>query len=327
MRIFRHYSELPEDARGCAVALGNFDGVHIGHRAVIAESGRVAKALGARHAVMTFEPHPRSFFRPDQPPYRLTPFRIKAHQIAALGVDDLYNIHFDETFSRRSAKDFVSTVLVAGLGARHVVTGYDYVFGHNRGGDAALMAVMAERHGFGYTRVGPVEASPGEPYSSTRIRDHLMAGRPERAAALLGRPWEIEGRIEHGEHIGRALGFPTANIPLGEYLRPAIGIYAVRAGIDEGEATIWRDGVANLGRRPTFGGTDIMLEVHLFDFEGDIYGRHLRVRLLSFIRPEKKFDDIGRLRAQIAEDCAMARRLLAAADTERPVAAADAINP
>lgn len=311
MRIFRHTSQLPEDARRAVVAVGNFDGVHLGHRAVIDAAGAEARAQGAPQAVLTFEPHPRSHFRPDTPPYRLTPFRIKARQIESLGVDLLFVLHFDHAFSQRPAESFVADILVGELETRHLVTGANFVFGRGRAGDAELLAKLAADHGFGYTRLEPVEASAGVPYSSTRVRDHLVAGRPDLAAALLGRPWEIEGRVEPGERIGRKLGFRTANVPLGDYLRPATGVYAVRAGIDRGEMTEWRDGVANLGRRPTFDGTSILLEVHLLDHDADLYGRHLRVALIAYLRAEKKFDDVDGLKAQIAEDCAAARRLLA----------------
>ncbi|MDJ0948033.1 MAG: bifunctional riboflavin kinase/FAD synthetase [Alphaproteobacteria bacterium] len=310
MRIFRHYTELPEEARGAVVALGNFDGVHLGHREVIGAAGREARALNAPHGVLTFEPHPRSFFQPATPPFRLTPFRIKARHLEALAVDFLYVLHFDREFSQITAQDFVAKVLVEGLGVRHVVTGYDFVFGQGRGGNAETLAAAAVEHGFGYTRVAPVEALPGVPYSSTRVRDHLLAGEPDKAAFLLGRDWEIEGRVEPGEQIGRDLGFPTANVRLGEYLHPAFGIYAVKAGLDAGEDTVWLDGVANLGQRPTFDGKDILLEVHLFDFKGDLYGRHLRTRLIRWIRPEKRFDGLAALRAQIADDCSVARDLL-----------------
>ncbi len=310
MRIFRHYTELPDDARGAVIALGNFDGVHLGHREVVGAAGREARALGAPHGVLTFEPHPRSFFQPTAPAFRLTPFRIKARHLEALEIDELFVLHFDHAFSQTSADDFVRGILVEGLAVRHVVTGYDFVFGKGRGGDAEYLAAEAVKYGFGFTRVAPVEAEPGLPYSSTRVRDYLVAGEPDRAAALLGRDWEIEGRVEPGERIGRDLGFPTANVSLGEYLEPALGVYAVRAGIDRGEDTVWMDGVANLGRRPTFDGKHVLLEVHFFDFDGDLYGRHLRTRLIKWIRPEKKFDGVAALRAQIAADCDTARALL-----------------
>lgn len=317
MRIFRHFTELPDDARGGAVAIGNFDGVHLGHREVIGEARKHAGELKAPVAVLTFEPHPRSVFQPDQPPFRLTPFRTKSHEISRLGVDVLFVLHFDLEFSQRSAEEFVETVLVRGLGARHVVTGYDFIFGHNRTGDAEFLAAKSAELGFGYTRVGSVVSEPGEPYSSTRIRDALAAGKPDRAAELLGRPWEIEGRVEEGQKVGRDLGFPTANIPLGEYLHPMPGIYAVRAGVSEGtidgdEDVDWHDGVANVGVSPSFEDRPFLLEAHLFDFDGDLYGKHLRVQLISYVRAEAAFGDMEALKAQIGEDCAVARRVLTA---------------
>ncbi len=309
MRIFRHDKVAAGD-RGAVVALGNFDGLHLGHQHVIGEAGAIARRLGAPHAVLTFEPHPRSVFRPQDPPFRLTPFRVKSRRIEALGVDLLFTLHFDRDFARRSAEDFIAGVLVRGLGARHVVVGYDFVFGHQRVGNPALLAERGAALGFGVDIVAPVAATDGAAYSSTSIRQHLLAGRPREAAALLGRFWEIDGRIERGDQRGRTIGFPTANIFLQDYLRPAAGVYAVRAGLEEGGKTRWLDAVANFGNRPTFGGTDLRLEVHLFDFAGDLYGRHLRVALIDHLRPEIKFSGIDALKAQIAEDAARARTLL-----------------
>ncbi|WP_114395365.1 bifunctional riboflavin kinase/FAD synthetase [Oleisolibacter albus] len=298
--------------RGSVVALGNFDGVHLGHRAVIAEAQAVAQRLGAPSAVLTFEPHPRSLFRPDDPPFRLTPLRIKARLIEALGVDALFALHFDRAFSQHSAEAFVRDVLVAGLEARHVVAGYDFVFGHRRQGTIDFLRRMGTGLGFGVSEVRPAAAPDGTVYSSTRVRELLQAGEPDKAAAILGHAFEIEGRVEHGDKRGRTIGFPTANIELDDYLRPRFGVYAVRAGIDQGERTVWIDGVANLGRRPTVGGLVERLEVNLFDFDGDLYGRHLRVQLRHFLRPEMKFDGLDHLKAQIARDAETARRVLAA---------------
>lgn len=316
MRILRHYSGLGETDRGAVVAIGNFDGVHHGHRTVIETAGRIARELGCPQAVLTFEPHPRAVFQPDIAPFRLTPFRSKARQIELMGVDVLFVIHFDRDFAQHTAEDFVRLLLVEGLGVRHVVAGADFVFGNRRRGNAALLREQGERHGFGVTFIEPVTGPDGKPYSSTRIRDLLAAGKPAEAARLLGRSFEIEGRVEQGDKRGRAIGFPTANIELDDYVRPAKGVYAVRAGIDtpvEGERTHteWHDGVANLGRRPTFGGDKLLLEVHFFDFDEDIYGKHLRAALIDFLRPEKKFDGIAALKAQIAEDATRARERLA----------------
>lgn len=313
MRLFRHYTEVPVEARGAVVALGNFDGVHRGHQAVIGEAARIAGELGAPRAVLTFEPHPREVFRPDQPPFRLTPFRIKVRVLEAIGVDYLFVLHFDAGFAAKSAEAFVIEVLGEGLEAAHVVVGYDFVFGHGRRGNAALLRDLAGPRGVGVTSVEPAVSETGEVFSSTRIRELLRTGKPREASVLLGRPWEIEGRIEHGHARGRLLGFPTANLPLGDYLQPALGVYAVKAGIDEGQGTVWRDGVVNIGRRPTIGGDErVLVEVHLFDFDGDLYGRHLRVALIEYLRGEKKFDGLESLKAQIAADCERARALLAA---------------
>jgi riboflavin kinase/FMN adenylyltransferase len=303
MAIFRHTGDLPAAARGAVVVIGNFDGVHRGHQLLLADARRQADLLSAPLAVLTFEPHP--------PPFRLTSLRAKAHALQEAGVDDLFVLHFDRSFSLKPAAAFVLDILVGDLAVRHVVVGWDFCFGHKRAGNAALLKSMGSQHGFGVTAVDPVMNGEGEIYSSSIIRAHLRDGRPAKAAELLGRPWEIEGRVEHGDRRGRTIGFPTANLRLGPYLRPAGGVYAVRASADDGGA--WLDGVANLGQRPTFGGTDLLLETFLFDFSGDLYGRRLRVRLVDYLRPEKKFDGIDELKAQIAADSQKARRILAAA--------------
>jgi riboflavin kinase / FMN adenylyltransferase len=308
MHILRHPSSLRQAERGAVVAIGNFDGIHLGHQAVIGIAGRLARDAGAPQAVLTFEPHPRSVFQPAGPPFRLTPFRVKAQLLRQLGVEILFSLRFDLALASRSAEDFVRSVLVERLGIRHAVVGYDFVFGNRRRGTAALLVEMGRELGFGVTTVEPVQAGE-EIYSSTRIRHLLEAGKPRDAAALLGRPWEIDGRVERGDQRGRTIGFPTANLLLADYLRPAAGVYAVRAGIGRNGA--WYDAVANFGRRPTFNGTDLRLEVHLFDFAGDLYGRHLRVQLIDYIRPEQKFSGIDALKAQIAADADAARAILA----------------
>ena len=311
MHVFRHFENLPDEVRGASVAVGNFDGVHLGHQAVIGEAGRVARDQGIPWAVLSFEPHPRSLFTPDQETFRLTPFRIKARHVEALGVDNMIVLHFDHEFAGLSADEFVKKVLVEGLGARHVVSGYDFVFGHKRAGNCELLLHKGKEEGFDFTCVSAVD--DGETiYSSTRVRRCLKAGDPRGAANLLGRPFEIEGRVEHGDARGRTIGFPTANLHLGEYLRPALGVYAVRAGIDEGADTRWLEGVANFGNRPTFDKKDTIFEVHLFDFDDDLYGRHLRIALVDFLREEKKFDGLDDLKAQIALDSNNARQILAA---------------
>jgi len=222
---------------------------------------------------------------------------------------------FDLDFAKVSADDFVQTLIVESLGARHAVVGYDFHFGHKRGGTPDVLRRLGERAGFGVTVVSPIEAEGGTVYSSTRIRELLAAGKARDAAILLGRSFEIEGRVEMGDQRGRTIGFPTANLRLGDYLRPAGGVYAIRVEIEEETFRHWHDGVANLGTRPTVGGTDLRLEAHLFDFAGDLYGKHLRVALIEHLRPERKFSGLDELKAQIAADAAQARAILAAERT------------
>ena len=319
MQILRHYTDVPDTLRGGVVVLGNFDGVHRGHQAVFGSARAVARKTGAPLVALTFEPHPRSYFRPDDPPFRLTPFRNKPHLIEALGIDLLLVLHFDESLHNMTAEDFVAAVLVGGLGASHVVVGYDFVFGHNRGGDTEFLRRAGAENGFGVTIVEPVSAPGDRIYSSTRIRDHLRAGQPGEAAALLGRPFEFEGRVMHGNALGRDLGYPTANLTFGEYLQPAYGIYAVRVGIEEEDGPRWHDGVASFGIRPTIGeDDDPILEAYIFDFSGDLYGKHLRVQLIDYLRPEIKFDGLEALTAQIEEDCRVAREILRKAAAQSP---------
>ena len=311
MRIFRSYLQLPASARGAVVVLGNFDGLHRGHQRVLGQGRTIADGSGLPLAVLTFEPHPRSVFRPDGAPFRLTPFRIKERQLEALGVDILVVAHFDEAFLARDAGNFIAEVLVGGLGVSHVVAGADFHFGHRRGGSMEMLAREGAARGFAVTAVPLMPDQTGAVLSSSRIRAALVEGRPRDAAFVLGRAWEIEGRVDPGARLGRTLGFPTANLSLGEYLRPRLGVYAVRAGIDSGLSTVWHDGVANLGRRPTVGGDDERLEVHLFAEAGDLYGRHLRVQLIDFLRPEHRFENLNALKAQIALDVVAAKAALA----------------
>jgi len=311
MQLVRTYSDVPGTARGAVVALGNFDGIHLGHQAVIGEARRLAGQLGAPSGVMTFAPHPRRFFRPDDRQFELTPAHAKRRFLAELGVDVLYLMEFDADFAAIPAEDFARRVLAEGIGVRHLVAGYDFVFGRGRAGNVDMLKMLGARHGFGVTEIAPVKAPDGAVYSSTVIREHLRAGRVREAASRLGRVWEIEGEVVTGDKRGRQIGFPTANVDPGDYVTPALGVYAVWAGIvsDDG-ATDWRPAVANIGRRPTFDGDGITVEVHLFDFDGDLYGRTLRVALAEFLRPEMKFDGIEAIRAQIGADGARARTVL-----------------
>ncbi len=309
MQIIHQLADYPRERRGAVLALGNFDGVHRGHQAVIGRAGRIAQAEARPFGVLTFEPHPVSFFKPEVEPFRLTPFRTKAHQLQALGLELLVSLPFDRTLAGLTADEFIEQVLVQGLGVGHLVVGYDFCFGKGRTG---TVETLKQDGRFTVTVVDPSGSASGEVYSSTRIRDYLKAGEPGQAAALLGRPFEIEGTVVTGRQLGRTIGFPTANIDLDDYIRPAYGVYAVRAGVSpaEGAPSDWHDGVANWGRRPTVDGIGEVFEVYLFDFEGDLYGCDLRIALIEFIRPEEKFDGLDALTAQIAEDCQAARVIL-----------------
>ena len=321
MRIFRHYDDVPAAFRGAVVAIGNFDGVHRGHRALIAEAKRQAEARGAPLAVLSFEPHPQEYFRAlrqeSGPPtgaecFRLTPLRAKARLLAELGVDALFALSFDGEMARRTPEDFVQTVLVTGLGISGVVVGHDFEFGQRRSGNLATLTALGEKQGFTVTAFDTVTASGDEKISSTLIRQLLKEARPDAAARLLGHPWTVEARVEHGDARGRTMGFPTANMHLGHCLAPAFGVYAVRVNILEGDRAVARhDGVANFGIRPMYQVNVPLLETHLFDFDGDLYGKYLSVELIAYIRPEAKFPNLDALIAQIGADAAKAREILA----------------
>jgi riboflavin kinase/FMN adenylyltransferase len=307
MDIHHQIDRLPPSARGAVVAIGNFDGVHLGHQAVIGRARAEAEAAKASLAVMTFEPHPRAFFQPAIPPFRLTPAAAKARELARLGVDHLYVLAFDRAFAAITAHDFVAGVLARDLGAAGVVVGDDFHFGRGREGNLAFLEREAPALGIRIIRASAVTLD-GIHVSSRRIREHLSAGDLDAAARLLGRRWEMEGRVVQGDKLGRAIGYPTANIDLGDMLRPRVGIYAVEALV-EGEDR-WRGGVASLGYRPTVGGRDLRFEVHLFDFAGDLYDRTLRVRPLAYLRDEIKLDGLDALKRKIAEDEREARAVL-----------------
>lgn len=311
MRVFRHYTELPQDALGAVITLGNFDGVHRGHQAVIARAAEIAREGGRKLAVLTFEPHTRAFFKPDEPPFRLTPLRAKLHALEPLGVDQVIVLAFDRALSELSAEEFAARVLAGGLRIAHAVAGTDFRYGHKHAGSMGSLTKAGALHGFGVTAVAPAGADDGTVYSATAIRQLIAAGELVRAAELLGRPWEIDGRVITGDQRGRELGFPTANIALDEYLRPPFGIYAVRAQVDQPGAP-WIDGVANLGIRPMWRVAEPLLEVHLFDFSDDIYGRVLRVRLIERLRGEEHFDSIEALISQVDRDKEAAREVLRA---------------
>src|SRR5258705_2916447 len=307
MRILRHYRHPPLEAKGAVVALGNFDGVHRGHQALIAEAGRIAKQTMRPLAALVFEPYPREFFRPRDEPFRLTPFRAKARLLSDLGVEYLIVLGFDAEMAGKLAQDFVIDVLVRELEVSHVVVGEDFRFGKGRGGDVSVLGYMGEMEGFGVTVFSAV-AEGGEKISSSKVRAALKAGRPEEAARLLGHWWSIQAHVASGDRRGRALGFPTANLKLEHTLQPAFGIYAVRARTHDAKTY---DGVASFGLRPMFQLPAPLMEVHLFDFSGDLYGEVLAVGLITNLRSEQTFPPCDALKAQIAVDCAAARHILA----------------
>ena len=311
MKIFRHYDDVPSACKGAVVAIGNFDGVHLGHQALIAQAKELAKGMGAPVAVLAFEPHPQEFFHHDTECFRLTPFRTKARLLAEQGVEIMYALPFDAEMAQRSAEEFVGEILAVGLGVRGVLVGADFRFGRGRAGDRKLLAELGRENGFTTEIVKTIVARDAQKISSSEIRNALKTGRPEDAAKLLGHWWTVEARVEHGEQRGRELGFPTANMPLVGYLKPAFGIYAVRATITENEKPLGvHDAVANLGIRPMFESPVPLLETFLFDFSGDLYGKHLAVELISYIRPEMNFDSLDALKAQMARDCDAARAAL-----------------
>jgi riboflavin kinase / FMN adenylyltransferase len=259
-------------------------------------------------------------FVPAAEPFRLTPLRVKERELARLGVDLLFVQHFDLAFAAKSAEDFLSEIIVGAIGALHVVVGWDCTFGKGRRGTPDMLRAAGPRCGFGVTVLEPIRGEGEVIYSSTQIRELLRAGKPREAATLLGRFWEIDGRVAVGDRRGRTIGFPTANLGLDDYIRPAFGVYAVRVsgdGPDDPFAGRTIDGVANIGLRPTVGTPEPRLEAHLFDIDADLYGRHLRVALVDYIRPERKFAGLDPLKAQIAEDAVRARELLASVDKAR----------
>ncbi|MBS0384669.1 MAG: bifunctional riboflavin kinase/FAD synthetase [Proteobacteria bacterium] len=293
------------NARGAAIALGNFDGVHLGHQAVIesarAAAAKLAKPLGAA----VFDPHPRRVLQPDAPPFRLQTSEQRARALAALGVDRLYEIAFDRSVSQLSDEEFARNVLAERLGIAHVSVGADFRFGRGRMGDAQSLRRLGGMLGFGVDAVAPV--GDGAKISSSSIREAIAAGAMDKAAALLGRPWAIEGAVQRGFARGRSFGFATANVALGDYVRPRLGIYAVRVCIDG--ATY--DGVASVGINPTVGVLpEPLLEAHIFDFDADLYGKTIEVELIAFLRDEAKFESAELMARQIAEDAVAARSLL-----------------
>ena len=307
MRIHPHWQGLDPQARGASVAMGNFDGVHLGHRAVIDLARRPPSALG----IVTFEPHPREYFAPAAPPFRLMNAEARANRLAKLDVDHLFQLPFDATMAAFSPQDFARQVLADGLGISHVVVGADFCFGRGRAGTAADLKRLGDDLGFQVTIADLVQSS-GTSISSSAIRHALTEGRPRDAAAMLGHWHRIEGAVIHGEKRGRELGYPTANMSVAGLHLPRLGVYAVRADVLTGPQAGSYMGAASLGVRPMFGVNQPNLETFLFDFAGDLYGQHLSIAFVDFLRPEMKFDGLPSLITQMDADCDRARVLLAA---------------
>jgi riboflavin kinase/FMN adenylyltransferase len=303
-----HRASMPESLRGAVIALGNFDGFHLGHQAVVREAVEWARSERRPAIVATFDPHPVRHFAPHVPPFRLTTLDQREALFAAAGADAMLVFHFDDALAATPAEAFVGELLARHIGAAGVVTGEDFTFGKGRGGNVALLAGEGARRGIAARAVGPV-SQENLTVSSSRIRDALKAGDCETATRLLTRPFAIRGEVVHGDKRGRAIGYPTANIELGAYLRPRYGIYAVTARAIGSDEVL--KGAANLGIRPSFGPPRELLEPYFFDFDEDLYGREIEVALHHFLRPEAKFADVDELKAQMAEDCARARELLA----------------
>lgn len=314
MKRHQGYRGIPAEDRGAAAAIGNFDGVHIGHRSVIDIARQEAKAHGVPLGVVTFEPHPRRFFMPDRPSFRLMTAEARAHRLEKLGVDILFELPFDVALASLSPEVFVREVLVDGLGLSHLVAGADFRFGKRRSGDIEMIRTMEPETGMGVTIAPLVRDETGD-FSSSAIREALSEGDPQAAARMLGHWHRIEGRVAHGDKRGRTLGFPTINLPLDDLHQPRFGVYAVTVDVLTGPHQGRYAGCASIGARPTFGQNRPNLEVHLMDFSGDLYGEEVSVALVAYQRPELRFEGAEALVAQMRKDVEEARGLLAAAAT------------
>lgn len=298
---------MPEHLRGAVLALGNFDGFHLGHQAVAGEAIAQAKAAGRPAIIATFDPHPVRYFVPDAPPFRLTSLDQRQQLFADAGADAMLVFDFDASLAATTAEDFIAKLLVDRLGISAVVTGEDFTFGKGRGGNIGVLREVGAAHGLGCTAMGPV-SDEGGIISSSRIREALQAGDCATATRLLTRPFAVEGLVQHGDKNGRLLGFPTANIDMANYLRPRYGIYAVKGRLLDGRVL---NGAANLGIRPSFDPPKELLEPHFFDFAEDLYGQSIQVEFHAFIRGEAKFENMDDLRNQMHADCDAARAILA----------------
>jgi len=306
IKIIRDFNTINPAYRSAVIALGNFDGVHLGHREILEQCIASAKAYNVPAAVMTFEPHPREFFSQAHERLRLCSLRQKIELMESIGIDTLFLVRFNKTFSSLPAEEFVGDVLHRQLAVKHVVTGYNFAFGKGRGGTTDFLETQAHQFGFGFTACPPVAGAGDQIISSSAIRQLLTAGEVGEAVALLGHPYVIEGKVRKGQQRGRTIGFPTANLSLGRLFKPRYGVYAVRAKIGRGRY----NGIANIGIKPTLGGSEPLLEVHVFGLNRELYGERLRVECVAFIRDERKFDSLDALKTQITLDCQQARKML-----------------
>ncbi|WP_297778839.1 bifunctional riboflavin kinase/FAD synthetase [uncultured Roseovarius sp.] len=311
MRIIRDYTYVTDADRGASAAIGNFDGVHIGHRSVIELARTAGERIGAPLGILTFEPHPREYFAPDAPPFRLMGREARAHRLEKLGVERLYEINFNAGLAALSPRAFAETVIRDGLGLRHVVVGADFCFGKGRAGNATMLQEFGDDMGFDVTIATLLEGESGQ-VSSTAIRAALSEGAPRAAAAMLGHWHRIDGPVIGGEQRGRTLGYPTANMSIKGLHPPKFGIYAVLVDVLDGPHKGQYHGAASLGVRPMFQGEEANIETFIFDFTGDLYGANLSVGLIEYLRPEATFDSLEAFIAQMDADCARARAILAA---------------
>jgi riboflavin kinase/FMN adenylyltransferase len=311
MRIIRDFQYVTEADRGASAAIGNFDGVHLGHRSVIEIARKAGATINAPLGILTFEPHPREYFAPDAPPFRLMGPEARAHRLEKLGVERLYEINFNAALSALTPGEFARNVISDGLGLRHVVVGADFCFGKGRAGNAADLEGFGTEMGFGVTIARLLEGDEGQ-VSSTAIRRALSEGEPKSAANMLGHWHRIEGPVIGGEQRGRGLGYPTANMSIAGLHPPKFGVYAVLVDVLEGPHKGTYHGAASLGVRPMFNGEVANLETFIFDFSGDLYGTDLSVGLVEYLRPEETFDSLEAFIAQMDADCLRARQILAA---------------
>ena len=307
MQLIRGLYNVPEAFKGCVATIGNYDGIHRGHQRVLAQVRELAKSKRAPSLIISFEPTPLEFFRPDVAPARLTRFREKYRLLKACGLDGFLHLRFNRHFAQLSPEEFILEILVRGIAVDSLVVGDDFRFGRDRGGDFDTLSQAGAKHGFEVSRVATIESDEGTRISSSAIRSCLASGELEDAAQMLGRPYSMTGRVIRGQELGRTLGYPTANLELHRRNCPLQGIYAVRVHGVGGDPL---SGVSSLGTRPTVGGETLLLETHIFDFDDDIYGQYIDIEFVAKIREELYFDSLSALTEQMHDDAAKARGIL-----------------